>query len=102
MLSNIKVIGLDADDTLWVNEPYFRDAEFKLAELLKPFAPDTDIIAALFNTEMKILKLYGYGAKAFTLSLIETAVILSGYRVHASVINDIIEMGRGLMNIPIE
>jgi len=44
MLNKIKVIGFDADDTLWINEPYFRDAEFKLADLLKPFAPDKDII----------------------------------------------------------
>jgi len=102
MMNKIKVIGFDADDTLWVNEPYFRDAEFKLADLLKPFAPDLDIIGELFRTEMKNLELYGYGAKAFTLSLIETAVKLSGDQVPASIINEIIEMGRGLMTIPIE
>jgi putative hydrolase of the HAD superfamily len=102
MLNKIKVIGFDADDTLWVNEPYFRNAEFRLADLLKPYAPDTDIIEELFRMEMKNLELYGYGAKAFTLSLIETAVKLSGNHVHASIINEIIEMGRGLMNINIE
>ena len=102
MINKIKVIGFDADDTLWVNEPYFRDAEFKLADHLKPFAPETDIIAELFKTEMKNLELYGYGAKAFTLSLIETAVKLSGDQVPASIINEIMEMGRGLMNISIE
>jgi len=102
MLDKIKVIGFDADDTLWINEPYFRDAEFKLAELLKPFAPDVDIIAELFNTEMKNLPLYGYGAKAFTLSLIETAVKLSGNKVDAAIIYEIIGMGQKLMNISIE
>ncbi|NWJ50972.1 MAG: HAD family hydrolase [Bacteroidetes bacterium] len=102
MLDKIKVIGFDADDTLWVNEPYFRDAEFKLAELLKPFAPDVDIIAELFDTEMKNLPLYGYGAKAFTLSLIETAVKLSGNKVDAAIIYEIIGMGQKLMNISIE
>jgi len=102
MMNKIKVIGFDADDTLWVNEPYFRDVEFKLADLLKPLAPETDIIEELFRTEMKNLELYGYGAKAFTLSLIETAVKLSGDQVPASIINEIIEMGRALMNINIE
>jgi putative hydrolase of the HAD superfamily len=102
MVNKIKVIGFDADDTLWVNEPYFRDAEYKLAELLKPYAPDIDIVDALYRTEIKNLELYGYGAKAFTLSLIETAVKLSGDIVPASIINEIIEMGRGLMAIPIE
>lgn len=102
MMNKIKVIGFDADDTLWVNEPYFRDAEFKLADLLKPYAPETDIIEELFRTEMKNLDLYGYGAKAFTLSLIETAVRLSGNQVQASIINEIMEMGRALMNISIE
>ena len=102
MLHKIKVIGFDADDTLWVNEPYFRDAEFKLAELLKPFAPDVDIIAELYTMEMKNLSLYGYGAKAFTLSLIETAVKLSGPKVNTTIINEIIQMGQNLMNISIE
>ena len=102
MINKIKVIGFDADDTLWVNEPHFRDAEYKLADLLKPFAPDTDIIDELFRTEMKNLELYGYGAKAFTLSLIETAVRLSGDQVPASIIYEIIEMGRALMSISIE
>jgi len=102
MMNKIKVIGFDADDTLWVNEPYFRDVEFKLADLLKPLAPETDIIEELFRTEMKNLELYGYGAKAFTLSLIETAVKLSGDQVPASIINEIIDMGRALMNINIE
>lgn len=102
MVNKIKVIGFDADDTLWVNEPYFRDAEFKLADLLKPYAPETNIIEELYKTEMKNLDLYGYGAKAFTLSLIETAVRLSGNQVQASIINEIMEMGRALMNISIE
>ena len=102
MLHKIKVIGFDADDTLWVNEPYFRDAEFKRAELLKPFAPDVDIIAELYTMEMKNLSLYGYGAKAFTLSLIETAVKLSGPKVNTTIINEIIQMGQNLMNISIE
>src|ERR1035437_4614296 len=102
MVNKIKVIGFDADDTLWVNEPYFRDAEFKLAELLKPFTPDVDIIAELYTMEMKNLSLYGYGAKAFTLSLIETAVKLSGPKVNTTIINEIIQMGQNLMNISIE
>jgi len=102
MVNKIKVIGFDADDTLWVNEPYFRDAEYKLAELLKPLAPETDIIAELFKTEMKNLDLYGYGAKAFTLSLIETAVKLSGKQVSSSLINEIMEIGKALMDISIE
>ena len=102
MLNKIKVIGFDADDTLWVNEPYFRNAEFKLAELLKPLAPETDIVAELYITEMKNLGMYGYGAKAFTLSLIETAIKLSGKQVQASILDEILQMGKELMNISIE
>jgi putative hydrolase of the HAD superfamily len=102
MLNKIKVIGFDADDTLWVNEPYFRDTEFQLAKLLQPLNPDVDIVAELFSTEMKNLSLYGYGAKAFTLSLIETAVKLSGPKVDVAIIHEIITMGQKLMDIPIE
>ncbi|MCD8262215.1 MAG: HAD family hydrolase, partial [Bacteroides sp.] len=73
-MKNIKVIGFDADDTLWINEPYFREAEQKFARLLSEYAAREEIFHALYETEIRNISLYGYGIKGFTLSMIETAL----------------------------
>ncbi|MGB5378367.1 MAG: HAD family hydrolase, partial [Muriicola sp.] len=72
--SNIKVIGFDADDTLWVNETYFREAEEQFATLLEQYETKNKIDQELFRTEIDNLDLYGYGIKSFTLSMIESAL----------------------------
>ena len=73
-LNGIKVIAFDADDTLWVNEPYFRNAEEEFCELLKEYMPEDESQKILFDIEMKNLPIYGYGIKPFALSLIEAAI----------------------------
>ncbi|MGB5435778.1 MAG: HAD family hydrolase, partial [Maribacter sp.] len=70
--SNIKVIGFDADDTLWVNETYFRETEDQFANLLENFETKNKIDQELFRKEMDNLELYGYGIKGFMLSMIES------------------------------
>ncbi len=60
----IKVIGFDADDTLWVNESCYREAEDQFVELISAYGVEQDISGALFKTEMANLGLYGYGIKA--------------------------------------
>jgi putative hydrolase of the HAD superfamily len=86
----IKVIGFDADDTLWVNEPYYREAEESFIQLVAGYGVEQDIAAALFKTEMSNLGLYGYGIKAFMLSLVECAISLTNGAVTSSTINQII------------
>ena len=73
-LERVKYIAFDADDTLWVNEPYFREAEAEYCRVLERFAQPKEIIDTLYQTELKNLAPYGYGAKAFTISLMETAI----------------------------
>ena len=70
----IKVIGFDADDTLWVNEPFYRETEARFCDILSRYMPPAEINARWFRVEVDNLNLYGYGSKAFVLSLIETAV----------------------------
>ena len=83
-LKHIKVIGFDADDTLWVNEPYFQDAGKQFCHLLNPYIENLEYISAeLFKTEVKNLEVYGYGAKAFILSMIETAINITGGKIKA-------------------
>lgn len=100
MPNKIKVIGFDADDTLWENEPYYRETEDKFCELLKEYLPKEKINEELFTTEINNLELYGYGIKAFTLSLIETAIRVSDSKVSASTILSIIELGKEQLNKP--
>jgi putative hydrolase of the HAD superfamily len=101
MFKHIKVIGFDADDTLWVNEPYFREAEDKFCELLKDYLPIEDIAKQLFKTEITNLKLYGYGVKAFMLSLIETAINISNKKVPTEIIEKILDLGKQQLNKPV-
>ena len=63
MLKQIKVIGFDADDTLWVNEPFYQDVEKEFCLLMKPYLMELETSKELFKTEMQNLELYGYGAK---------------------------------------
>lgn len=100
MTNKIKVIGFDADDTLWENEPYYRETEAKFCELLKDYMPEEELTKELFDTEIKNLELYGYGIKAFTLSLVETAIRISNERVSTSTIKTIIELGKEQLNKP--
>ena len=96
----IKVIAFDADDTLWNCQSHFAAAERRYCDLLKPYADAAEVSASLFRTETANMPLLGYGSKAFTLSLIENAVAVSGGRISGSVIGEIVELGKGLLNIP--
>ena len=100
--TNIKVIGFDADDTLWVNETYFRDAELEFAKLLAPYETANKIDQELFKMEMKNLPLYGYGVKGFVLSMVEMALELSNYQVSPETIESILAIGKEMINKPVE
>jgi len=102
MNSQIKVIAFDADDTLWVNETYFRDAEKKFAQLLSQYETENKIDQELFKLEIKNLGLYGYGIKGFMLSMVECALKLSNYTISQKVIDDILNIGKEMLEKPIE
>lgn len=100
--SNIKVIGFDADDTLWVNETYFRDTEEKFAELLDGYETKNKIDQELFKMEMANLESYGYGIKGFMLSMIESALDLSNNKVPQQTISEILNLGKKMIAHPVE
>ena len=102
MNNKIKVIAFDADDTLWVNEPYYQETENKFCELLKDFASKESLLKELFKIEIQNLPDYGFGAKAFMLSMIETAILVSSNRVDQQILLKIIELGKKLINRSIE
>jgi putative hydrolase of the HAD superfamily len=99
---DIKVIAFDADDTLWVNEPYFQDTEKKFCTLLEEFSPQHTISRELLKIEIENLALYGYGIKAYILSMIEAAINISGGTIGIDTIEKIIGYGKDLLNEPIE
>ena len=100
--SNIKVVGFDADDTLWVNETYFREAEEKFADLLENYETKNKVDQELFKTEMNNLELYGYGIKGFMLSMIESAMELSNNHVPPQTLTEILNLGKEMIAKPVE
>ncbi|MGP1992881.1 HAD family hydrolase [Zobellia laminariae] len=100
--SKITVVGFDADDTLWVNETYFREAEQKFAKLLEGYETMNTIDQELFKMEINNLELYGYGVKGFMLSMVESALKLSNNRVSQATIEEILNLGKEMLLQPVE
>ena len=102
MFEQIKVIAFDADDTLWVNETYFREAEDAFTALLSPYETKNKITQELFKTEIKNLSIYGYGVKGFVLSMLECALVLSNYQLPPETLGEIIAIGKEMLEKPIQ
>ncbi len=102
MYKNIKVIGFDADDTLWVNETYFREAELEFGQLLQQYETINQIDQELFKIEIENLPIYGYGIKGFVLSMVEAALKISNHKISHKSMNAIIEIGKNMLNKPVE
>ncbi|MBB5638888.1 putative hydrolase of the HAD superfamily [Pedobacter cryoconitis] len=101
MKDKIKVVAFDADDTLWVNEPYFQEIEHKFCALLEDYLPHHDVSQELFKTEMKNLHLYGYGVKGFILCMIETICQVSNNTANLDLVGKTIQLGQELLQKPI-
>ena len=101
-MKSITTIAFDADDTLWVNEPYFQEAEHRFCALLEDYLPHHSVSKELFKTEMKNLPLYGYGVKGFMLSMIETVSVLSNGTAPITLIDKCLALGHELLQKPIE
>lgn len=98
----MEVIAFDGDDTLWHSESYFALTQERFAELLAPYVEAERVAQGLLATEQRNLDVFGYGVKGFTLSMIETAVAVSGGRVSVDEITTILGWGREMMRHPVE
>lgn len=99
--STIKIIAFDADDTLWVNESYYRETERAFTRLLIDYLPEDKVSELLLETETGNIKLYGYGVKGFVLSMIETALKVNGdNKVDKKIISQILDLGKKLIHPP--
>lgn len=98
----LTTIGFDADDTLWENEQFFRMTQQRFADLLKEEAPPEQLGERLMAAQRRNMSIYGFGVKGFVLSMIETAIDVTGGRVPAADIDVLLKLGRDMLNHPIE
>ena len=98
----IKVIAFDADDTLFINEPYFQEVEEKFCSLMNDYLSKQGLSQELFSVEIQNLTLYGYGIKGYILSMIEAAMKISNNTMSIKIVEKIIEYGKDLLQKPIE
>lgn len=101
-MTNLKVIAFDADDTLFVNEPYFQETEQKFCDLMSGYLSREELSNELFKIEIKNLDSYGYGIKAYILSMIEAGLTISKGTLKTKVVEEIIILGKDLLQKPIE
>jgi putative hydrolase of the HAD superfamily len=95
-------VCLDADDTLWHNLIHFDTAEKQFGEMFSSYMPAADATRAIMEAEKRNIALYGFGVKSFTLSMIETAISVSGGAVDAATIQKLLGMGRDMLDHDIE
>ena len=101
-MKNLTAIGFDADDTLWQNEQFFQLSKAGFTTLLADHGDTHHVASRLLEAERRNLKLYGFGAKGFTLSMIETALEVTDGTVPQTVIGKILALGRAMLDYPIE
>jgi Predicted hydrolase (HAD superfamily) len=101
-MPRITTIALDADDTLWENEQFFRLTEQRFADLLRDYTDAPDLNDRLIAAVTRNLSFYGFGMKGFALSMVETALEVTDHRVPGTVIAEILAAGRELLSYPIE
>ena len=101
-MARFDVIGFDADDTLWHNERMFVETQVRFAELLAHYHSPEWVQERLVATEIRNLEHFGFGIKAFMLSMIETAVELTEGRISGADIQVLIDLGRGMLTAEVE
>jgi len=100
----IRLVGFDADDTLWHSEGYYQAAHAEFERILSRYIDLADVALheRLLAAERRNIKLFGYGAKGMTLSMIETAIEMTGARIEAADIGALVKLGKEVLAHPVE
>jgi len=98
----IDVIGFDADDTLWHSQNHYDEAQREAAGVLAEWTDPVDFADRLLEIERVNVGHYGFGVKSFTLSMIETAIVLSEGAITSSTVTALVEIGRALLQHPVD
>ena len=102
MARDLRLIGFDADDTLWRSEDYYRDAQAQFERIVGGYVDLDDVHDRLYAVEKHNLALFGYGAKGMTLSMVEAAIAITGARISATDLHRIVELGKAVLQHPVE
>ena len=102
MARDLRLIGFDADDTLWRSEDYYRDAQAQFERIVGGYVDLDDVHDRLYAVEKQNLALFGYGAKGMTLSMVEAAIAITGARISATDLHRIVELGKAVLQHPVE
>lgn len=94
----LEVVAFDADDTLWHNETLYLDAKGRYGELLSSYQEPEKVLQILDENEYQNVSIYGYGTKSFVLSMIETAIELSGGNITGHLMREILAIGRQMLS----
>ena len=100
-MTEIKLIGIDADDTLWQSETFFAEVEEKFLTVMGKYSSANGLEKSLSTNEITNLRVFGYGVKSFTLSMIETAHLASDGEISSDVIKTVISWGKELLQHPV-
>jgi putative hydrolase of the HAD superfamily len=102
MTRELKLIGFDADDTLWRSEDYYRDAQAEFERIVAGYVDLDDAHDRLYAVEKQNIALFGYGAKGMTLSMVEAAIAITEERISARDLHRIVEIGKSVLQHPVE
>ncbi|EIL95288.1 HAD family hydrolase [Rhodanobacter sp. 115] len=100
----LRLIGFDGDDTLWHSEDYYRQANDSFAAIVGRYVDlaDAEVHATMLATERRNLALFGYGAKGMTLSMVETAIVITDGCIAVADIHRLVELGKSVLQHPVE
>lgn len=100
-LKNIALIAFDADDTLWDNEPKYRSAEKSFVKILSRYISEDIIPNELLKIEIKNLPICGYGTKSFCMSMMETAMKITDFKITTEELYQIYNLAKNLLKHPV-
>ena len=100
----IELVGFDGDDTLWHSEGYYQSVHDEFERLVGAYVDlaDVRVHERLLDTEKRNIRLFGYGAKGMTLSMIETAIEITGARISATDVQELLRLGKQVLAHPVD
>ena len=100
--NGIRLVGFDADDTLWRSEDYYRAAQAEFESIVAAYVGREGLDERMYAVERRNLALFGYGAKGMTLSMLEAAITITDARITARELGRIIDLGKSILRHPVD